>query len=230
MEEDLAKIGTPVDRTEWGIDAFTVNAYYRPQLNEIVFPAAILQPPFFDPEADAASNYGSIGFVIGHEITHGFDISGSQFDGYGNIAPWWTDEDRAAFEALNNQVIDQYSAIEGLPGMNVNGELTVRENVADMGGLQTAYDAMLIDLGEDAAADQPWFLTQQQRFFIAAASTWRQKTTDEYAQYLLTVDVHAPSPVRSVQPLRYMDAFYEAFNIEAGDAMYLPPEERIVIW
>jgi len=230
MQLDLAKIGQPVDRSEWGIDAFTVNAYYNPQLNEIVFPAAILQAPYFDPEADAASNYGAIGFVIGHEITHGFDISGAQFDGYGNIAPWWTDEDYAAFSALNDQVIAQYDAIETLPGVNVNGTLTVGENVADMGGLQVAYDALMIEIGEEGSADHPWFLTQQQRFFIAASSAWRNISTDAFAQYLINVDVHAPSAVRGVQPMRNMDVFFEAFDIDEGDPMYVPPEERIVIW
>lgn len=230
MEQDLAKIGTPVDRTEWGIPAFVVNAYYNPQLNEIVFPAAILQPPFFDPEADAASNYGAIGFVIGHEITHGFDLSGSEFDGYGNISPWWTDADRAAFEELNAQVIAQYGEIEVLPELFVDGELTVTENVADMGGLQTAYDALLVAIGEEGQADQPWFLTQQQRFFVAAASAWREKSTEEFLHYLVTSDVHSPGTVRGVQPLRNMGTFFEAFAIDEGDAMYLPPEERIVIW
>jgi putative endopeptidase len=229
-QEDLAKIGNPVDRDEWGIAAFTVNAYYNPQLNEIVFPAAILQAPFFDPEADLASNYGAIGYVIGHEITHGFDASGSNYDGYGNIVQWWTEEDAAAFDELNNRVIEQYSAIEILPGLNINGELTVTENVADLGGVQTAYDALLVAIGEDAAADHPWFLTQQQRFFIAAASAWREKATDEYLTYLVGVDVHAPAIARGVQPIKNMDTFYEAFDIEEGDPEYLPPEERIVVW
>ncbi|HWV34525.1 MAG TPA: M13 family metallopeptidase, partial [Thermomicrobiales bacterium] len=229
-EQDLAKIGKPVDRSEWSMAPFIVNAYYNPTANEIVFPAAILQAPFFDPEADAASNYGSIGWVIGHEITHGFDQSGSQFDGYGNISPWWTDEDRAAFDKLNAQVADQYSAIEVLPGLHVNGELTVTENVADLGGLQTAYDAMLVEIGQAGQENQPWFLTQQQRFFIAAASTWREKATEQYTRYLVSSDSHAPSTVRSVQPARNMTQFYEAFDITEGEPMYLPPDERITVW
>jgi predicted metalloendopeptidase len=230
MQLDLAKIGQPVDRTEWAMDAFTVNAYYNPQLNEIVFPAAILQAPFFDPEADAASNYGAIGYVIGHEITHGFDISGAQFDGYGNISPWWTDEDYAAFNALNDKVVAQYDAIEVLPGVNVDGALTIGENVADLGGIQVAYDALMLEISQEGAVDQPWFLTQQQRFFIAASSAWRSISTDAFTKYLISVDVHAPSPVRGVQPMRNADAFYTAFDIDEGDPMYLPPEERIVIW
>jgi len=229
-KENLAKIGMPVDRNEWGLGTFEVNAYYNPTANEIVFPAAILQAPFFDVEADAASNYGSIGWVIGHEITHGFDQSGSQFDGYGNISPWWTDEDRAAFEALNTKVADQYSKIEVLPGLFVNGPLTVTENVADLGGLQTAYDALLVDLGKDAKQDHPWFLTQQQRFFIAAASTWRDKSTNEYIRSSVAADSHSPASVRSEQPARNMAQFYEAFDIQPGDPMFMPAADRIIVW
>lgn len=229
-QEDLAKIGTKVDRSLWAIGTFEVNAYYNPTLNEIVFPAAILQAPFFDPKADAASNYGSIGWVIGHEITHGFDQSGSQYDGYGNISPWWTDADRAAFEALNKKVEDQYSKIEVLPGLFVDGPKTVTENVADLGGLQTAYAALLVDIGKDRQQDHPWFLTQQQRFFIAAASTWREKSTPEFTHYLVSSDSHAPSSVRCVQPARNIEQFFEAFDIKPGDPMFLPPADRIVIW
>ncbi len=229
-KENLAKIGKPVDRSEWAIGTFEVNAYYNPTANEIVFPAAILQAPFFDPAADAASNYGSIGWVIGHEITHGFDQSGSQFDGYGNISPWWTDEDRAAFDALNTKVTEQYSKIEVLPGLFVDGALTVTENVADLGGIQTAYDALLVDLGTDAQQDHPWFLTQQQRFFIAAASTWRNKSTNEYLRSSVAADSHSPASVRSVQAARNMEQFYEAFDIQPGDPMFLPPADRITVW
>lgn len=228
--EDLAKIGQPVDRSEWGMAAFEVNAYYNPSLNEIVFPAAILQAPFFDAEADLASNYGAIGSVIGHEITHGFDASGSNFDGYGNISQWWTDEDAEAFDALNADVVAQYDAIEVLPGIAIDGALTVTENVADLGGVQAAYDALIVALGEPSDANVPWFLTQQQRFFIAASSTWRQQATDEYVQYLVTVDVHAPASARATQPLKNTDAFYEAFDIAEGDPEYLAPDDRIVIW
>ena len=229
-KEDLAKIGTTVDRTEWFMGAYEVNAYYNPSLNEIVFPAAILQSPFFDPEADLASNYGAIGSVIGHEITHAFDASGSNYDGYGNISQWWTEEDAAAFDALNERVVEQYSAIEVLPGLFVDGELTLTENVADMGGVQTAYDALLVALGEDLDTTQPWFLTQQQRFFIAASSSWREKATDEFVEYLVSTNEHAPALARSVQPLKNTDAFFEAFEITEGDPEYLAPEDRIVIW
>jgi putative endopeptidase len=228
--EALGEVGQPVDRTEWLIAPFEVNAYYNPSLNEIVFPAAILQPPFFDPEADLASNYGGIGMVIGHEITHGFDRGGSQFDGYGNLSQWWTEEDYAAFQALNDEVVAQYSAIEVLPDLMVDGELTVRENVADLGGLQMAYDAMVIALDAEGQETTPWFLTQQQRFFIAASRNWRQVATPQYYAVLVASDSHAPAPVRGVQPLRQMDAFFEAFDIGPGDPEFLPPEERIVVW
>jgi predicted metalloendopeptidase len=228
--EGLGRVGQPVDRTEWFMPPFEVNAYYNPSLNEIVFPAAILQPPFFDPNADLASNYGGIGMVIGHEITHGFDISGSQFDGYGNLSQWWTEEDYAAFQGLNEQVIAQYSGIEILPDLMVDGELTVTENVADLGGLQIAYDALMIALDADGQEHTPWFLTQQQRFFIAAARNWRQVATPQYYQAAVASDSHAPAPVRGVQPLRQMDQFYDAFDIGPGDAEYLPPDERILVW
>ncbi|MGI8403822.1 MAG: M13-type metalloendopeptidase, partial [Thermomicrobiales bacterium] len=160
----------------------------------------------------------------------GFDQSGSQYDGYGNISPWWTDADRAAFEALNKKVEDQYSKIEVLPGLFVDGPKTVTENVADLGGLQTVYAALLVDIGKDRQQDHPWFLTQQQRFFIAAASTWREKSTPEFTHYLVSSDSHAPSSVRCVQPARNIEQFFEAFDIKPGDPMFLPPADRIVIW
>ncbi len=235
--ENLGKVGEPVDRSEWGLNAFEVNAGYSPSLNFMVYPAAILQAPFFDPTADLASNYGAIGAVIGHEITHGFDLSGSQYDGYGNLASWWLEEDFAAFQALNDQVIAQYSAIEVQPGLMVDGALTVGENVADMGGLQIAYDALMIALAPDGhaldAAGQenlPWFLTQQQRFFIAAATNWREVATPEFYELIVASNEHAPAPARGVEPLRHMDEFYDAFDIEPGDPEYLAPEDRIVIW
>ncbi|MBA3377755.1 MAG: M13 family metallopeptidase [Chloroflexia bacterium] len=226
----LGEVDQPVDRTEWFLAPFEVNAGYDPSLNMIQFPAAILQPPFFDPNADLASNYGSIGAVIGHEITHGFDLSGSQFDGEGNLVEWWTDEDFTAFSALNDQVMAHYSAVEVQPGLMVDGELTVGENVADMGGLQIAYDAMLIALDAEGEAQTSWFLTQQQRFFIAYAVSWREEATPEFYEFLVASDVHAPGIVRAVEPSRHMDEFYEAFDIGPGDPEYLDPEERVIIW
>jgi predicted metalloendopeptidase len=235
--ERLGKVGEPVDRTEWFLNAIDVNAGYDPARNLMTYPAAILQAPFFDPEADLAANYGAIGAVIGHEITHGFDLSGSQYDGNGNLVSWWTEEDFEAFTALNDRVIARYATIEVQPGLTVDGELTVTENVADMGGLQIAYDALMIALAADDGhspailkQEEPWFLTQQQRFFIAASTNWREVATPEAYEFLVASDEHAPGPVRGVEPLRHMDAFYEAFDIDAGDAEYLPPEDRIVIW
>jgi putative endopeptidase len=233
LTKNWADIGKPVDRTEWSMAPFEVNAYYNPSFNEIVFPAAILQAPFFDPEADPAANYGGIGYVIGHEITHGFDLSGSQFDKDGNLNSWWTDEDRAAFQALNDKVVEQYNGLEVLPGSNVDGALTVTENVADLGGLQTAYDALQVALAaqsDEESANLPWFLSQNQRFFLAAATTWREKASPEYIQYLLSADEHSPASVRAVQPARNMAAFYTAFGIKPGDPEYLAPDDRILIW
>jgi putative endopeptidase len=233
LEDNYDDLGTTIDASKWDMAVFEINAYYSAVNNEIVFPAAILQAPFFDAEADPAANYGAIGYVIGHEITHGFDISGSQFDAEGNVSSWWTDDDYAAFEALNQEAIDQYSAIEVLPGLNVNGELTVTENVADLGGLQTAQDALEMALSEltpEEEADLPWFLTQEQRFFIAAATTWREEDTEAYLQFIVSSDEHSPAGIRGVQPLLNMDEFYEAFNIKPGDAEYIPPDERVVIW
>jgi len=235
----LAQAGRPVDRTEWAMPPQTVNAYYNPVLNEIVFPAGILQPPFFDYRADPASNYGAIGFVIGHEITHGFDLQGSQFDAQGNLASWWTPEDTERFQALNDRVVAQYAAIEVLPGVFLDGQITVTENVADLGGVQVAYDALQRRLATEGvplppppltdAAKGPTF-SQEQRFFIAAATVWRQETREAAIRTQVQAGVHSPAQIRGTQPIRNMDAFYEAFGIEPGEPMYLPPQERVVIW
>jgi len=259
IQRNLDQIGQPVDREEWFIPPQTVNAFYNPTNNEIVFPAAFLQAPFFDYEADAATNFGGIGYVIGHEITHGFDISGSQFDAEGNLRNWWTEEDLASFEALNNEVVEQFNAIEVLPGLTVDGQLTVGENVADLGGVQVAYDALELFLAEEAGgtAATPGAspaatldatpvtldaspaatpvageiaLTPQQRFFVSAATVWREETRDESLESQVRSDVHSPGAVRGAQPIRNMDEFYDAFGIEPGDAMYLAPEDRVVIW
>ncbi len=242
----LSQIGKPVDRSEWDLPPQVVNAYYNPVNNEIVFPAAILQPPFFDFRADPASNFGGIGFIIGHEITHGFDLQGSQFDANGNLSEWWTPLDRQRFQTLNDRVVAQYSAIEVLPKLFVNGQITVTENVADLGGVQVAYEALEHELARNgqplpappgldndagnkgiAAAAK---LTEEQRFFISAATVWRQKIRDESLRTRVKSDVHAPTEVRATQPLRNMDAFFDAFDIEPDDPMYLPPEQRVVIW
>jgi endothelin-converting enzyme/putative endopeptidase len=229
-KRDLARVGGPVDRDEWGMLPQTVNAYYSPTNNEIVFPAAILQAPLFDYQADPAYNYGAIGGTIGHEITHAFDQSGSKFDANGNLRDWWTPEDTKRFTELTDKVVKQYGALEAEPGVYVNGELTIGENIADMGGLQIAHDALEAEL---AASGDPGLiegLTQEQRFFIAHANRWAEKMRPEAMMAMVNSDVHSPAPIRAVQPPRNMDAFYEAFDIVPGDPMYLAPEDRIVIW
>ncbi len=232
--ESLTKIGKPVDKAAWPFPPQTVNAMYNPLNNEIVIPAAMLQPPFFDPAADAASNLGAIGYVIGHEITHGFDVQGSQFDGDGNLANWWTGEDQSRFAALNDRLAEQYSRIEVADGIHVDGQLTIGENVADLGGIQVAYDALQIHMGRDRqatpAATDPGDLTPEQRFFVAAATVWRAEVRDAALQTQLLSDPHAPASVRGIQPLRNCAAFYDAFAIDPGDPMFLPPEDRVVIW
>jgi len=230
VKRQNARAGQPVDRSEWGINPQEVNAYYDPQNNEIVFPAAILQAPFFDYQADPASNYGAIGFVIGHEITHGFDITGSQFNPDGNLASWWTQADHDRFDALQKKVVDQYSAIEALPGLKLYGQIEVGENVADLGGIQNAYAALQTALRQNGDPGTIDGFTQNQRFFIAAAQVWREKIRDAALTAQVKTDPHAPGSVRATQPLRNDDAFYKAFGITTGDKMYLPPEQRIVIW
>lgn len=229
-QEQMAKYGQPVDRTEWTMPVQMVNAGYDPSMNDITFPAAILQAPFFDSQADPASNYGAIGYVIGHEITHGFDLQGSQFDQNGNYADWWTDADREAFQALNDKVVAEYGKVEVLPDTFIDGQLTVTENVADMGGLQTAYDALQLALQQNGDPGEIDGFTQAQRFFIAAAQVWREKIRDEYLQTLVQSDEHAPAIARATIPAENMDAFYDAFDVQAGDANYIAPEDRVVIW
>ena len=226
----MATAGQPVDRTEWFALAHEVNAFYNPQFNDMTFPAAFLQSPFFDPNADDAWNYGAIGAVVGHELTHGFDLQGSQFDANGNFADWWSEDDAAAFDALNQEVVAQYAAVEVLPGLFVDGQLTVTENVADMGGLQAAFDALQALLAEKGDPGEIDGFTAEQRFFIANATIWRKQVRDETLTTQIMSDSHAPAAVRSTLPARNTDAFYDAFEIGPGDAMYLPPEERIVVW
>lgn len=230
-QAQMAKYGQPVDRDLWWMGAQVVNAGYDPSNNDIMFPAAFLQPPYYDPAADLATNYGAIGATIGHEITHGFDLSGSQFDADGNLVDWWTDADLTAFDALNAEVAAQYSEIEVMPGLSVDGQLTVTENVADMGGLQIAWDALQLALQQDGDPGEIDGYTQAQRFFIAYAQSWRAIFRDEYLQTLVQSDEHAPDTVRGVVPSRNMDEFYAAFpEIQTGDPEYLAPDERVVIW
>jgi putative endopeptidase len=226
----LALVGKPVDKSEWTFAPQVVNAGYDPFNNDITFPAAILQPPFFDYQADPASNFGAIGYVIGHEITHGFDLQGSQFDAEGNLANWWTDEDHARFDALNKRVVAQYGAIEVLPGVFVDGQITVTENVADIGGIRVSYEAMENYLARNGRPGKVDGFTQEQRFFIAAAQVWREKIRDEALTTQVKSDVHSPARVRGTQPLRNTDAFFEVFDVRPSDAMYLAPKDRITIW
>lgn len=227
-QRELAKIGKPVDRNEWQMTPQTVNAYANPLMNEIVFPAAILQAPFFDPNADPAVNYGAIGMVIGHEISHHFDDQGRKFDPQGKLSDWWTEEDVKRFEALTAKVVKQYGEYEPLPGSKVNGELTLGENMADLAGLTIAYDAYKLSLGGKPAPVIDGF-TGDQRFFLGFAQVWRNKYRDATLQQLLTVDPHSPGHVRP-KVARNLDAWYEAFGIKPGEKYYLPPEQRIRVW
>jgi putative endopeptidase len=228
-ERVAAKAGKKVDRTEWGMTPQTVNAYYNPSLNEIVFPAAILQPPFFDMAADDATNYGAIGAVIGHEISHGFDDSGSQFDGDGVLRNWWTDADRKAFEDVGAKLIAQYETYEPLPGKHLNGKLTQGENIADLSGLQIAYRAYQRSLkGQPAAVIDGY--SGAQRFFLGWSQAWREKTRDERTLQLLTIDPHSPPEFRANGAAVNHDGFHEAFGTKPGDKMFKPAEERIRIW
>ncbi len=227
----IARIGQPVDRTEWGMTPETVNAYFNPEQNEIVFPAGILQPPFFDVTKDDAVNYGGIGVVIGHEMTHGYDDEGRKFDAEGNLNDWWTEADAKAFETRAQHVIDEYNSFEALPGMHVNGQLTLGENLADLGGVHIACDALERALAKEPSKRKPIDgFTPEQRFFIAFAQIWRTNIRDAEAQRLLTVDPHSPGQFRAYGPLLNVDQFYEAFNIKPGSPMWLPPEKRAVIW
>jgi putative endopeptidase len=231
VDRRLAKLGKPVDRDEWGMTPQTVNAYYNPSMNEIVFPAAILQPPFFDAKVDSAVNYGAIGAVIGHEIGHGFDVQGSKFDGAGNMINWWTAPDREEFETRAKMLIDQYSSYEPvqLPGQKVNGALTIGENIGDLGGLSIAYKAYRRSLqGHDAAVIDG--LTGDQRFFIGWAQAWRSKYRDAEVARRLATDSHSPPEFRCNGVLRNLPEFYAAFGVKEGDKMWLAPDQRVRIW
>jgi putative endopeptidase len=228
---NLAKIGQPVDRDEWFMTPQTVNAYYNPGFNEVVFPASILQPPFFDAERDEAGNYGAIGAVIGHEIGHGFDDQGSKFDGTGRLADWWEPSDRAAFEERTKSLIEQYDALspKATPELHVNGALTVGENIGDLGGLSIAWKAYLISL-DGAEAPVIDGLSASERFFFAWAQTWRQKEQRAEVERLLAIDPHSPNEFRGNQIVRNIDEFYVAFGVGDNDAMWLEPEARVTIW
>ncbi|REC56598.1 MULTISPECIES: M13 family metallopeptidase [Chryseobacterium] len=228
--KDLAKIGKPVDKTEWGMTPQTVNAYYNPVYNEIVFPAAILQPPFFNPQADAAVNFGGIGAVIGHEISHGFDDSGAQFDAEGNLVDWWTPEDKANFEKATKALAAQYDKYEPVKGTFVNGTFTNGENIADLGGVNIAYDALQMYLKDKGNPGVISGYTQDQRFFLSWATVWRTLSSEKYMVNQVKTDPHSPGYFRSFGPLTNVDAFYKAFDVKPGDKLYKKPEDRIKIW
>jgi len=228
-ERDLAKLGKPVDRDEWFMTPQTVNAYYNPALNEIVFPASVLQPPMFDPSAEDAVNYGAIGAIIGHEISHGFDDQGSQYDGTGNLRVWWTEEDRKRFDAKTKMLVAEYSAFSPLPGYHLNGELTLGENIADNSGLEIAYKAYLRSLGGKPAPVIDG-MTGDQRFFYGFAQAYRSKTREPLLLTWIKSDPHSPDEFRVKGVARNHPAFYSTFAVQPGDGMYLPPEKRVSIW
>jgi putative endopeptidase len=231
FQRELGKIGKPLDRDEWFMTPQTINAYYNPGFNEIVFPAAILQFPFFDENRDAAANYGAIGAVIGHEIGHGFDDQGSKYDGDGRLTDWWTEADRAAFEERTKALIEQYDPLspKQVPDHYVNGALTIGENIGDLGGLSIAWKAYLLSLGgaEPAVIDG---LTGAERFFLSWAQAWQMKLRDEEAIRLLAIDPHSPNEFRCNQIVRNIDAFYDAFAVTTTDALWLEPGKRVTIW
>jgi len=227
--EDTNKIGKPVDKADWGMTPQTINAYYSPVRNEIVFPAGILQAPFFDMNADDAVNYGAIGAVIGHEIGHGFDDQGSKYDGKGNLRSWWTDKDRAAFDILGKKLVAQFDKFEPIEGQNVNGELTLGENIGDLAGVTIGYKAYQMSLDGEAAPVIDG-LTGNQRFFMGYAQVWRSKSREDALRAQLLSDPHSPGEFRVNGIVGNVDVFYEAFDVKEGDAMYLKPEDRVKIW
>jgi putative endopeptidase len=227
LDRELDKVGSPVDRAEWFMTPQTVNAYYNPGMNEIVFPAAILRPPFFDPAAGDATNYGGIGAVIGHEIGHGFDDQGSKYDGTGALRDWWTAADRTAFDGLTNALIEQYSGLSPADGdgAKVNGALTVGENIGDLGGLGIAYQAWLI-----ARSGESPTVEEAQEFFTNWARCWRAKTRPEEVARRLAIDPHSPPEFRCNQVVRNLDEFYAAFDVRPSDRLWLDPADRVRIW
>jgi len=226
---NVNKLGQPVDRTEWDMTPQTVNAYYNPEMNEIVFPAAILQPPFFNAQADDATNYGSIGAVIGHEISHGFDDQGAQYDGNGNLRDWWTKEDHEKFASKTAALVKQYGAFSPLPGYKVNGELTLGENIADNSGLAIAYKAYHLSLnGQEAPVIDG--LTGDQRFYLGFGQVWRGKVRDNMVVVLIKADPHSPPEFRANGTVKNQPGFYKAFGVKEGDAMYLAPDQRVIMW
>lgn len=228
-KRELAKLGQPIDKTEWGMTPQTVNAYYNPALNEIVFPAAILQPPFFDMNAEDAVNYGGIGAVIGHEIGHGFDDMGSAFDGDGAMRNWWTEKDKEEFKKRTSALVAQYDSYEALPGLNVNGEFTLGENIGDVGGLSIALLAYKLALNDKEPPVLDNF-TGEQRVLIGWAQVWRHKIRDEALRVQINTDPHSPAKFRVNGVVRNIPEFYSAFNVQESDSLFLAPEKRVKIW
>jgi len=229
FKRQLAKLGKPIDRTEWGMNAYTVNAYYNPLNNEIVFPAGILQPPFFDPQADDAVIYGGIGAVICHELTHGFDDQGSQFDATGNLRKWWTEDDEKKFKAKTEQVANQFDKYQAFPDLPVNGKLTLGENIADLGGVNIALDA-LKQTDQYKKGEKIDGFTPTQRFFLNWARVWRTKYTDAALRNQVLTNPHSPGNFRCNGPITNADDWYTAFNVQPGDKWYVKPEDRAKIW
>lgn len=225
----LSQLGKPVDKTRWGMTPPTVNAYYSPLMNEIVFPAGILQFPFFHPDADDAYNYGAIGAVIGHEISHGFDDSGSQYDKDGALRNWWTADDREKFNAKAKLLGEQYDKYAVLDSLHVNGKLTMGENIGDLGGLNAAYEAFKMTAQGKSDVKIDGF-TPDQRFFLAWAQIWRSNILPDRAAQLIITDTHSPDNYRAIGAPVNMDAWYKAFDIKPGDKLYKKPEDRIKIW
>lgn len=229
FDENIDRLGKPIDKTEWGMLPQTVNAYYSPLMNEIVFPAAIMQPPFFDPAADDAVNYGAIGAVIGHEFSHGFDDKGCKFDAKGNLNNWWTADDKAKFDARTKVMVNQYNQYKVEDSVYVNGELTLGENIADFAGLTVAYDAYMLSLKGKEKKKINGF-TPEQRFFIGFAQVWRGNARPEFLRQQVVTDPHSPARFRVLGPLSNMPQFYEAFGVQKGDGMYREDSIRVKIW
>ena len=227
-EHQLAKLGKPVDRNEWWMTPQTVNAVNLPLQNALNFPAAILEAPFFDPKADAAANYGSIGAVIGHEVSHSFDNTGAEFDAEGGLRNWWTPADMAHFKAAANRLVKQYDAYEPLPGIHLNGQQVLGENIADVAGLTASYIAYKKSLGGKEAPVIDG-LTGDQRFFLAFAQAWRTKVRDAALRAAIVGDGHAPARFRA-QTVRNITPWYDAYGVKAGEKMYLAPEDRVQVW
>ncbi|MFV0565828.1 MAG: M13 family metallopeptidase [Flavobacteriaceae bacterium] len=229
-QQNLDDLGNPVDKSKWGMAPQIVNAYFNPRFNEIVFPAAILQPPFYNFNADDAVNYGGIGAVIGHEISHCFDDSGARYDKNGNLNNWWTDTDLSEFEKLGEALANQYSTIEVLPDTHINGKFTLGENIGDLGGVNAAYDALLLSFEENGRPENSDGFTPEQRFFLSWGTIWRTKIREDALRNQIKTDPHSPGATRAVQPLLNIEAFYQAFNIKEGDSLYMAPKDRVLIW